>query len=294
MKKNRLFILKEKDARTVSLLSNGLELINSKKSTDLYKQTYDRFVPEKNEHGVFAAITRNYRNLLSQSFSPNPPLLSKLFTTVIAPVPPIQKKGSILDIGCSTGYFLEHLPAGWRTKGIEINKSAAKIAREKGLDVSDKRLEDYKTKEKFDYVRASHVIEHIKDYDMFADICASLVKVGGRLLIYTPNSQSLSRRLFKSNWEPFYETTHFVIFNLENIEELFKKRKFRTTKKGTYYMGFFPSSILRFLHLSESQLNRGFLFIILYILFFPLSLIRFIIPRLNLGGSLYIEFEKLK
>lgn len=292
MNKKRLYTLHEKDARNVSILPDGLLLIDSKRSTDIYKTTYDRFVPEKHETGFFTKVTTGYRNMMSQSFSPKPPLLAKIFTALIAPVPPIRKKGTILDIGCSTGNFLQHLPKGWKRKGLEINKDAAQIARAKGLDVSDKKLEDYKTKEKFDYVRASHVIEHIKDYEQFADICSTLVKKGGRLLIYTPNSESLSCKLFKEYWEPFYEPTHFVIFDLKNIEELFAKRKFRMTTKGTYYMGFFPSSVLRLLGLSETSFNRGFLFLVLYAILFPFSLILFVVPQLNLGGSLYIEFEK--
>jgi 2-polyprenyl-3-methyl-5-hydroxy-6-metoxy-1,4-benzoquinol methylase len=61
--------------------------------------------------------------------------------------------GALLDIGCSSGTFLEALDAsgGWTCHGIEPNPEAVKAAHEKGLThVVCTQLEDYTPSARFD------------------------------------------------------------------------------------------------------------------------------------------------
>jgi cyclopropane fatty-acyl-phospholipid synthase-like methyltransferase len=47
------------------------------------------------------------------------------------------KRGTLLDVGCGTGLFLEFLQRnGWTVQGLEYTEDMALLAREKGLKVT--------------------------------------------------------------------------------------------------------------------------------------------------------------
>src|SRR5712692_6818894 len=82
---------------------------------------------------------------------------------------------SVIEIGCNDGAFLEHLrSADFRPlTGIEPNRQAAELAKEKGFSVYPALLteelarEITATKGQSDLVVARHVVEHVVDLDAF-------------------------------------------------------------------------------------------------------------------------------
>ncbi len=81
----------------------------------------------------------------------------------------IKKKGTILDIGCQTGIIsLFYAFLGYRVVGIDINKNAIdflnKKKKEWKLDNCEficTPYEEWKSDERFDYVLAQEIIEHV-------------------------------------------------------------------------------------------------------------------------------------
>ncbi len=105
--------------------------------------------------------------------------------------------GKILDIGCSTGEFIEELKKlGWDVYGVDIAENALVGARDKGLRVVLNNLDDGLPfdDEVFDYVYTSEVIEHVLDTSLFLKEIRRVLKRGGILLLTTPNMASLTRR----------------------------------------------------------------------------------------------------
>lgn len=103
---------------------------------------------------------------------------------------------------------------GWHAEGIEPDPAAAAVASKAGVKVTCGTLEQSDLAEKtFDVVTMSHVIEHVADPVALMQQCKDLLKIGGRLIVLTPNSQSLARRIFGGNWYAWEPPRHLMLFN---------------------------------------------------------------------------------
>jgi 2-polyprenyl-3-methyl-5-hydroxy-6-metoxy-1,4-benzoquinol methylase len=138
-------------------------------------------------------------------------------------------KGKLIDIGCGDG-ATAHLAAllGWNVKALEIDKDAAIIARNRGLDVetaSYSKLIEYK--DYFDCVICSHVIEHIyRPIEMIKLIHQSLKK-NGILILSCPNSESYLKERYQENWRGLEAPRHLSIPSLSYLKEEISKTGFR-------------------------------------------------------------------
>ena len=98
----------------------------------------------------------------------------------------------ILDCGCWTGEFTLKLSENLGTKkinGIEIDKNAAKKARERGIKVFCMNLnKKFPLKSNsVDIVVASQLIEHLHNTDFFIKEIYRVLKRGGHVIISTNN-----------------------------------------------------------------------------------------------------------
>lgn len=105
----------------------------------------------------------------------------------------LPKPGTALDIGAAGGGNTRVLRAhGWRPVALEYAETAAKIARERGIDVvrADARKLPVAS-ESMDLVTAFDVLEHIEeDYEATAEI-ARVLRPGGTALIAVPCDMAL-------------------------------------------------------------------------------------------------------
>lgn len=110
--------------------------------------------------------------------------------------------GSILDVGCSYGWFLGVAKErGWTTTGIEATDATASAARNAGLDVRTGLLHEQGfADESFDVVCLWDVLEHIPDVDDFLAQCRRVLKPGGLLALQSPNISSLMARHAGADW----------------------------------------------------------------------------------------------
>lgn len=106
----------------------------------------------------------------------------------------------VMDLGCAQGAFLTLLKrAGIEAVGVELDPDLAADARARGLDViCDDAIQTLKTTDdRFDGVLCSHVIEHL-NYETVIDLIENarrLLVAGGRIVLVTPNPESLSSRV---------------------------------------------------------------------------------------------------
>lgn len=97
---------------------------------------------------------------------------------ILRDVPP----GRILEIGCLDGRFLQKLQArGWVVCGVDIQPQEVEWIIEH--DASYPLPFD----EEFDVVVAAEVVEHVVDTEAFLDNCADVLRLGGLLILTTPN-----------------------------------------------------------------------------------------------------------
>lgn len=140
-------------------------------------------------------------------------------------------RGRMLDIGCSTGIFLQAArAAGWPAQGLEYSPDSSRVAREvHHLDVKTGELRaDTYAPGSFDIVTFWDVIEHLPDPLGTLKLVHTILAPGGLLVLKTPNSDGLypraslklARRLgFWGHAEPPGHLYQFSVATLTRLAE---------------------------------------------------------------------------
>ena len=278
------------DGRSVSVdTSSGI--LNISHFSKIKKNRYNAFVESYiSPASTHSRIRDLFHDLQSKSFSIHPGLLSILLSRLFTYVPPVTREGgNFLDIGCNTGIFLSKISDKWKKYGVEINDTAYKTARTiKSIKVSHTEIENYIPKIKFNYIRASHVIEHLEDPVIFFKKIKKIANPKAHVLIYTPNSDSISLFLFKKYWYCFSERTHVKIFNINNLSKIAQDNGFRVVESGTYSIGITAGSIMDRLDFIKGTVLFMPTFFLIFVLLYPLSLLANAIKK---GGALYLYLQ---
>jgi SAM-dependent methyltransferase len=134
------------------------------------------------------------------------------------------KAGILLDLGCSSGFFLDIAKEkGWSTKGIEIGLAEAKLCEKRGHVVFTKPIEDMNFKKKFDLITLWDVFEHIKHSEKYLRILSESISDDGAIFLQIPNSYSLAARIMKEECNMFDGFEHVSLFNPETIKKIAEK-----------------------------------------------------------------------
>jgi 2-polyprenyl-3-methyl-5-hydroxy-6-metoxy-1,4-benzoquinol methylase len=128
---------------------------------------------------------------------------------------PASARGHLLDVGCGNGEFIARMRSlGWTVSGIDFDAAAVAYARSQGLDVRVARIADLDDTSVYDVIVLTHVIEHVADPIRFLRDCGQRLRPGsGRLVISTPNINSLGHALFNKYWRGLEVPRHFVLFS---------------------------------------------------------------------------------
>jgi SAM-dependent methyltransferase len=152
----------------------------------------------------------------------------RTFSLYLNELPAFQPGSKVLDVGCATGLFIEVANSlGWDAYGIEISEFASNIAYNKfGKRIYRDTLERVMFDDSFfDLITMIDLIEHIPDLLSFFHEVNRILKPSGRLLIVTPNIDSLSARLMRDAWSHF-KTEHLHYFSPKTIDTLLKRTGF--------------------------------------------------------------------
>lgn len=147
-----------------------------------------------------------------------------------------SQKGKLLDIGCGNGKFLYQMKRlGWEVYGVENDSGAFETAqRILGSNVFCGNLQDAGFPDNhFDVITVSHVIEHVLEPLALLEECRRILKPKGILVIITPNSQSLCKRIFGENWRSWEVPRHVFIFSPQSLKTLVEKSGLRISSIQT-------------------------------------------------------------
>jgi len=136
-----------------------------------------------------------------------------------------RTSGSLLDFGCGDGSFMSRMQrVGWQVSGIEQDRKAADSLRARlGFDVRPS-LDDFSDRAgQFDLITASHVIEHLGDPVGTLRALRRFLGPGGRLIIVTPNANSLGARVFGKFWRGLEPPRHFNVFTPKSLRYAFSQ-----------------------------------------------------------------------
>ena len=149
------------------------------------------------------------------------------------------KSGRILDIGCSTGSFLDTMRCyGWECYGVEINTRAANYAREHlGLNVFAGTLIDAHYPDSFfDVVTLWNVLEHLHQPQATLHEIHRIIRQNGLLVISLPNPDCIEAKIFGRYWAGLDAPRHLYIYSRHTLERALALAGF-TVKKVVSFTG---------------------------------------------------------
>ena len=150
------------------------------------------------------------------SYSSMEPLLVRTFVRRLSPLPTRPKGARLLDVGCGPGAGLEAAQSlGYEAWGLDVSETAVQVAslRHPGrvrLGTLSNRLFP---RGLFDVITLFDVIEHVYDLRALAVDLAWHLAPQGRIVVATPNVESLLARMTGRRWVSYKIPEHVAYFS---------------------------------------------------------------------------------
>jgi SAM-dependent methyltransferase len=150
--------------------------------------------------------------------------------------------GSLLDVGCGAGDFLEvlQMQSGWQVTGLEPNPDAAAYAqRVRHLKVVTGTLPYSEfPNSSFDIVTMWHVFEHVPNPSEILNEARRLLKPDGVLIVGLPVADSAEAEWFGSSWAGYDVPRHFITYTRSSFVELLRHNGFLAQEQFGIVRGF--------------------------------------------------------
>lgn len=145
----------------------------------------------------------------------------------------------LLEVGCGSGEALSRMQRmGWEVEGVDLDPLAVENACAKGLPVRLGELASQQYPDNsFDAIFMGHVIEHVHDPIGLLRESRRILKVGGKLVILTPNVNSWGHRRFGRAWLHLDPPRHLMLFGLRTLERIVKDAQLRIERLVTSTRG---------------------------------------------------------
>ncbi len=148
------------------------------------------------------------------------------------------KKGSLLEIGCGNGFFLEEaLAQGYRSvRGVEPSADAVSRASPavREFIVCDIARPGLFEPEQFDVICIFQVFDHIADPNTLLEECFRILKHGGLLLIFNHNIEAFSARLLGER-SPIIDIEHTYLYSPATLSRLARSHGFEIAHAGPVF-----------------------------------------------------------
>jgi SAM-dependent methyltransferase len=134
-----------------------------------------------------------------------------------------KQSGALLDMGCSSGSFLESLKSEpWKLYGIEMSAEGAETAEAmSGAEVYVGNILDAPfPRESFDVITCFDVLEHLYEPRMVMARVGEWLKPGGIFYVLVPNVDSAEARLFGSYWHGLELPRHLFHYSPASLKFL--------------------------------------------------------------------------
>jgi 2-polyprenyl-3-methyl-5-hydroxy-6-metoxy-1,4-benzoquinol methylase len=138
------------------------------------------------------------------------------------------KQGSLLDIGCGTGNFLQATKqAGWKIAGTEPDPAARKIAGNRVGEIIQETINAAElSSQQYDVITMWHVLEHVHLLNETIDWLSAHLAPQGKIIIAVPNPQSADAAHYRKFWAAFDVPRHLYHFTKDSMALLMKKHGF--------------------------------------------------------------------
>lgn len=153
----------------------------------------------------------------------------RIYTSGLDLICKYKSNGALLDIGCSSGLFLDVVANRFSSHGIELNISEVEIARSKGYLIWDRPINsvNFEKNDKFDVITLWDVFEHIKDGKAYLQNLRGNLRAGGVIFLQIPNVDSLAARIMHDKCNMFDGLEHVNLYSLRTISKLAKEAGYK-------------------------------------------------------------------
>ncbi len=172
--------------------------------------------------------------------------------TILSLLKDTDKKARILDIGCAGGPLLNDLKQNGfeNAAGADFSAEAVEKCKARGLQAYEMDAHDLQFEpNSFDLLIASDSLEHLEFDEKALANWYSILKPGGRIIIFVPAYMFLWSEQDTVNF-------HFRRYTRTNLVAKIKKAGFHVTRKGYWNFGvFFPTSVFRILQRMKNKIS---------------------------------------
>jgi SAM-dependent methyltransferase len=162
------------------------------------------------------------------------------------------QKGTLLEIGCGNGFFLQQaLAQGYRSaRGVEPSRAAVNGAAPEVRDgiVCDLMRAGLFGPGEFDVICLFQVFDHVPDPGTLLDACRVALRPGGLLLALNHNVEAASARLLGER-SPIVDIEHTYLYSPATMARLFSLHGFRVLKAGSAWNRYSLRYLVRLLPL---------------------------------------------
>jgi SAM-dependent methyltransferase len=134
-----------------------------------------------------------------------------------------KQSGALLDLGCSSGSFLEFMRGeSWKLYGVEMSAEGAKRAEERSkaqVFVGDILNAPF-ARESFDVITCFDVLEHLYEPRKIMARVGEWLKPGGVFYVLVPNVNSAEARAFGSYWHGLELPRHLFHYSPASLKFL--------------------------------------------------------------------------
>lgn len=140
--------------------------------------------------------------------------------------------GSILDVGCAAGFFLEEASRrGWRSVGVEIAPGMRKEAeRRVGTRVFSSAEDAAKASGPFDVIAMWEYIEHVPAPADDLQALSNMLSARGIIAISTPNTGHYLATEAPTRWPEYRPPAHLSFFTAATLIRLLERADLRPCK----------------------------------------------------------------
>ena len=161
-----------------------------------------------------------------------------LFEKYLAVINSMKDGGTILDIGCGQGYFLDLArETGWKVTGVDLSEKACEFIREEyGIEAIQGQLQtiDF-SPGAFDVVTLWDVLYYVRDPFEELKTIYTILKDDGMLVLRLPTNRTWMIKLYtfvfdrrnKNKFPPFVNKDWLYIFPVKTLVSMLKKAGFR-------------------------------------------------------------------
>jgi SAM-dependent methyltransferase len=139
-----------------------------------------------------------------------------------------KPSGKLLDLGCACGFMIEAaLEAGYDAYGVEFSEEAINAAapaireRIRQGDINQVPAGE------FDVITAFDILEHTQDPLVSLRQWATLLKPGGLLVVTSPDTDSMFRKVMRSRWPMLQPLQHTFMFSGSGMNDVLSRAGLR-------------------------------------------------------------------